>query len=417
MIKTITPKTRTGEVTVPSSKSMAHRYLICAALSEEESVITCNGISDDIQATIDCLNALGAQIEVTEGNRIHVRPIKELPSGPVVLNCRESGSTLRFLLPIVGVLGLEASFVMEGNLPRRTPQVYLYEMIAHGMNLVQEGSSLTCSGKLLSGLYQIPGNISSQFVSGLLMASPLMDSDNIIRIGGRLQSKDYVTMTEDALTFSGVGFGKGRSAYLVYGDQKYGFPNEAAVEGDWSSAAFFLCLGALSEEGILVRGLSMESPQGDKRIVEILKEFGAVTEIREDGVFVKKGELKGIIVDAADIPDLIPAVCAVAAHAQGTTGIANAGRLRLKESDRIRSIVRMLESLGVSVEEREEEIIIYGTGEVKGGIVDSYKDHRIAMAAAVAAAGSNEDVVIEDAECVGKSYPAFWEHLEALKEE
>lgn len=414
MLKTITPKYKTGEVTIPSSKSAAHRYLICAALSQEESVITCNGISDDIQATIDCLNAMGAKIEVTNGNQIRVCPIRELPSGKITLNCRESGSTLRFLIPLAGVLGLNADFVMEGNLPSRTPQVFIYEMIAHGMNINQEGNVLECSGKLLSGLYQMPGNLSSQFVSGLLMASPLMDSDNIIRINGELQSRNYVTMTEDAITLSGVGFGKGQSAYLVYGAQKYYFPAQAVVEADWSSAAFFLCMGALSPEGILVKGLSMDSAQGDKEILNMLKEFGAVVEEREDGIFVKKGDLIGIAVDASNIPDLIPAVCAVAAFAKGKTLIHNAARLRIKESDRIRSIVRMLKSLGAEAQELEEGIVITGKEELAGGTVDPSKDHRIAMAAAVASCGCTGEVAIEDAECVSKSYPAFWEHFENL---
>ncbi len=416
MNQTIRPSGRKGTAAVPASKSQAHRYLICAGLSEEPSEIVCRGISEDIQATIDCLNAMGAKIE-TEGDLIRVTPLKEISAGHMELHCKESGSTLRFLLPIVGVLGGQATFYMDGRLPSRTPQVYIYEMIAHGMNILQNGSMMECSGRLLSGMYMFPGNISSQFISGMLMASPLLDSDNIIRITGEIQSRNYLSLTEDALKFSNVGFGKGHSAYMVYGQQKYMFPAEAVVEGDWSAAAFFLCMGALSKEGITVRGLSADSSQGDKKILDLLREFGAEVRETEDGITVREGELKGISVDAADIPDLIPAVAALASAADGTTVITHAERLRLKETDRLKSTCGMLKALGADILEASDGMIVNGKERLNGGTTQSYGDHRIAMAAAVAACRCEQEVVVEDAQCVAKSYPAFWEDFAALEEE
>lgn len=304
---------------------------------------------------------------------------------------------------------------MEGNLGKRPMTGFLNELIRHGMEIEDLGSEIRCSGQLMSGIYNIPGNISSQFISGLLMTLPLLKSDTVVRIEGDLQSGDYVAMTEEAVTLSNIGFGKRQSEYLIYGDQNFSFPEEYTVEADWSGAAFPLCMGALSEKGIEVKGLKNDSRQGDKRIIEILMRFGAEVTLQKGSAFVRKGSLSGITVDASNIPDLIPAVCAVAALAKGETRILNAERLRMKETDRIKSTTGMLSALGADIREEEDIMIINGLETLKGGETKSFGDHRIAMAAAVAACGCRDDVTVEEAECVSKSFPGFWEVFESLE--
>ena len=414
MNRTVKAGSRSGSVTAPASKSMAHRYLICAALSGNGSEICCGTFSDDIEATIDCLNALGAEI-TAEKEKIRVKPIRRDVFGEAHLYCRQSGSTLRFLLPLVGVLGRNAVFHMEGNLGKRPMTKFLQELTAHGMSIEDCGSEIRCSGQLQSGIYTIPGNISSQFISGLLMSLPLLKSDTAVRIEGELQSGDYVAMTEEAVILSDISFKKEGSGYLIPGDQKFSFPEEYTVESDWSGAAFPLCMGALSEMGIEVKGLKNNSLQGDKRIIEILKEFGAAITMNEGSVTIRKGSLSGITVDASNIPDLIPAVCAVAALAKGETRILNAERLRMKETDRIKSTIGVLSALGADIRSEGDIMIINGQETLKGGETKSYGDHRIAMAAAVAACGCRNDVIVEEAECVSKSFPGFWEVFESLE--
>lgn len=429
MIRTLTKKEIHGAVTIPASKSQAHRYLICAALSKESSVLFCKGLPDDILATIDCLNALGADIRTGQDGRIYVTPIvrkrvsdqrENVPdagreeSSPCHLYCKESGTTMRFMMPLAGALGKHAVLHLEGNLSRRPSGVFTDELSKHGMQITQNGDEMVCAGQLTAGDYTIPGNISSQFISGLLLALPLLPEQSIITISGEVQSENYITMTTDALTRSGVAFQKEKTAYVIPGAQTYLFPKEETVEGDWSSAAFPLCMGALSKDGVLVKGLKKESSQGDKKILDVLKEFGADVQILDEGVYVRKKHLKGITIDASQIPDMIPAVSAIAAAADGVTTVVNASRLRMKETDRLKSITQMLTALGADVSETGDGLIITG-GTLRGGQTNSFKDHRIAMAAAVASLACEGEVRIIDAECVDKSYPAFWEDFESLR--
>lgn len=423
MNMTVKPGSRTGTVYAPASKSMAHRYLICAALSRKSSLIYCDTISDDIEATADCLNALGAGIKI-EGRRISVDPVKNCLQGEngcsseaeeAQLYCRQSGSTLRFLLPLAGVLGRSAVFHMEGNLASRPMTAFTDELCAHGINIESTQDGIRCSGQLEPGAYSIPGNISSQFISGLLMSLPALKQDTSISISGELQSGDYVAMTEDAVRLAGIEFEKKGSVYSIPGGQTYSFPEEYTVEADWSGAAFPLCMGALSKKGIEVKGLKYDSSQGDRRIIDILKSFGADIRTGGDSAIVRKGRLSGITVDASDIPDLMPAVCAVASLAEGQTRIINAERLRMKETDRIKSITGMLSKLGADIQEGQDSIIINGSEFLKGGETDSFGDHRIAMAAAVASCGCISDVTVKEAECVSKSFPGFWEVFASLE--
>ena len=418
MNKTVTPGSRSGAVSAPSSKSQAHRILICAALAESRSVITCPGISKDIEATMNCLNGVGAQI-YADGDVINVQPIDRaslrVSSGERMLACSESGSTLRFLLPIVGALGIDAAFAMEGRLPERPMREYEDVLRSHGMNITREGSLLHASGQLKAGTFSLPGNISSQYFSGLLFALPLIAGDSRIIIEGNLESRDYVIMTENALRQSGITWKSLPDGYEICGNQTYSSEPQIRVEGDYSSASFFLCAGALSANGITVRNLSEASGQGDRRIVEVLKKFGARIERRGDEIFAQRDSLNAITIDGSMIPDLIPVLSVVAAAARGTTHIIHAERLRMKESDRIKSTVEMLKAIGASVAETEDGMVIEGQECLTGGTVDSYMDHRIAMAAAVATGICRNPVTVINAQCVSKSYPAFWDDLESME--
>ncbi len=410
------PGMRTGSVTIPASKSYAHRYLIMAALSETDSVIRCEGLSNDITATIDCLNALGAAISLSSDGLIHVTPIREVPAGLCHLHCGESGSTLRFLLPLAGALKADAVFHMEGRLPARPLAPLDQVLTGHGMTLRREDDLLYVSGALTPGAYSIPGNISSQYISGLLMALPLLDGTSTLDITGTVESRDYIAMTEDVVKGSGICYDKVFDHYEIRGGQRSTLSGRVTVEADWSNAAFFLSIGALSEEGVTVRGLNLSSSQGDKRVLSVLKTFGAYTEESEDGIFIKKDKLAGCTIDAAPIPDLIPVLCTVAALSEGTTRVINASRLRLKESDRIMTTVTMLTALGADIHEEGDDIVVNGRTSLTGGTTETFLDHRIAMSAAVAATASTGPVTILNAECVRKSYPRFFEDFSALKE-
>ena len=419
MNRTVDPGARSGRVRIPSSKSQAHRLLICAALGHSPCDVFCDGLSRDIEATVACLRALGADIRLGQGGALSVCPIPRAERDAVTrpLPCGESGSTLRFLLPVVGALGMDVSFLREGRLPERPLEPLLSQLCAHGMTFREEGAVLRAQGQLLPGAYCLPGNVSSQYISGLLMALPLLPGESTLTVTGPLESAAYVTLTEQALAQSGVRLEKHENSYRIAGPQPFLLPPSTQVEGDYSSAAFFLCMGALSDEGVRADNLNPDSAQGDRAILRILSGFGA--QVRQEGssVLVKRGALTGQVIDAAPVPDLIPVVSVLAAVAQGETRIDNAARLRLKESDRLFSTARMLRALGARVEELPDGLIIQGVSALHGGAIDSENDHRIAMSAAVAACASDGPVEVRGAQCVQKSYPRFWEDLSSLKGE
>lgn len=411
----IKPGQRSGLVKIPASKSQAHRLLICAALGRTDTLIECDGLSADIRATIACLNALGAGIvPIWDDRALLVRPILKVPRELCHLPCGESGSTLRFLLPVCGALGADAVFHMEGRLPQRPLAPLDRQLEEHGMELRQEGELLYCSGQLQPGDYELPGNVSSQYISGLLMALPLVSGDSRLSVTGSIESAAYITMTEDALRLSGIDFTKENNCYSIPGGQRSRLPQTLQVEGDFSNAAFFLCMGALSSQGIEVTGLNTASHQGDRAAVDILRSFGAEIRELENGYFVRRSRLQGLTIDAKPIPDLIPVLSVVAALSRGETRIINAGRLRLKESDRLSSTASLIRSLGGEVEELEDGLVIHGRSRLSGGSVDSWGDHRIAMAAATAACGCASGVELSGAQAVNKSYPRFWEDFDAL---
>ena len=377
---TIRPRPLRGEIKAIPSKSMAHRLLICAAFADNRTTLICPETNRDMEATVDCLNALGAKILRTETG-YEIEPISAIPES-ATLNCCESGSTLRFMLPIVGALGVDATFQMAGRLPQRPLSPLWEEMERMGCHLSRPTpDTIRCEEKLQSGEYVIDGGVSSQFITGLLFATALMDGENSITVTGTLESKPYVDMTNQALeTFKAPNFHS---------------PGFLTVEGDWSNGAFFLAAKALGS-GLEVLGLNPESVQGDRAVVEILKalERGTPT------------------VSAKDIPDLVPILSVVAAAKHGAF-FTDIRRLRLKESDRVASTVAMIENLGGKAEADENTLIIHGTGLI-GGRVNAVNDHRIAMSAAIAATVCKENVTILGAECVKKSYPKFWEEYARL---
>ena len=386
----IQPRPLRGEVTVIPSKSQAHRLLICAAFADAPTQLRCPETNRDIEATADCLRALGAEILHTESG-YSVFPIATPPEH-AVLNCCESGSTLRFLLPIVGALGVDTVFKMEGRLPQRPLSPLWEEMERMGCKLrFISDNELDCEGQLRAGDYYIDGGVSSQFITGLLFGLSLLDGVSTIHITGQLESKPYVDLTLRAM----AQFGVHAEGLRIKGGQVYRCPGKLTVEGDWSNGAFWLAAKALGSD-LTISNLDLGSVQGDRAVVEILQKLD-------------KGA-PGI--SAKDIPDLVPilAVTAAAKHGAVFTDIS---RLRLKESDRVASTVAMLESLGCKAEASQDTLIVY-PAPFTGGTVDACNDHRIAMAAAIAATRCTGPVTILGAESVKKSYPRFWEEYARL---
>ncbi|MBQ2785495.1 MAG: 3-phosphoshikimate 1-carboxyvinyltransferase [Oscillospiraceae bacterium] len=376
---TITPGKLRGTVTAIPSKSQAHRLLICAAFADRPTQLVCPETNRDIEATADCLRALGADIQRTHTGYT-VCPIGSIPPS-AMLNCGESGSTLRFLLPIAGALGVDAKFCMEGRLPQRPLSPLWEEMVRMGCSLSRPAeNTIRCQGKLKPGKYTIDGGISSQFITGLLFATSLIDGNSELSVTGSIESKPYIEMTKQAMT--------------LFQTPRYCSPGSVTVEGDWSNAAFFLAANALGSD-VAVENLSSESAQGDRAVAALLPRLE-----------------ENITIDASDIPDLVPILAVTAGAKQGAvfTGI---GRLRTKESDRVASTISMLTALGGKAEATESTLTVYGTG-YAGGTVDTCNDHRIAMAAAIAATACEDQVTILGAEAVNKSYPRFWEEYKRL---
>ncbi len=377
---TIQPGLLRGTVEVPPSKSMAHRYLICAALSDNPTELICPETNRDIEATVDCLRALGADITRSEGG-YSIIPISRIPVNPL-LPCKESGSTLRFLLPIAGAMGVDATFLLEGRLPDRPLSPLWEEMERMGCHLSRPtANTIRCSGQLRPGHYRMDGSVSSQFISGLLFALPLLPNSTF-EIIGKPGSEPYIAMTQAAM----------RS----FQAPQYHSPGTIPVEGDWSSAAFWFTAVYLGSNGLSICNLDYNSIQGDSSILGILPML----------------EKTSSTISAKDIPDLIPILSVFAAANKGAV-FTDVQRLRHKESDRVDAIVHMIHALGGKAVASENSLKIMGTG-LHGGTVSSFGDHRITMAAAIAATVCKEPVTILGAECVEKSYPRFWEDYQFL---
>lgn len=407
----ITPHSLSGEVLAIPSKSDAHRALICAALSDSKTKIKIDSFSRDIDATIDCVCALGGNVEKHD-DFLLVTPIKKGIKAPL-LDCFESGSTLRFLLPVASVVAENPTFTGHGRLPKRPLSPLYEEMQSHGCTFTDKSLPLTIGGKLKGGTYHLAGNVSSQFISGLLFSLPLCEEDSKIVLTSPLESKGYVNMTLTSLKAFGIEIICKDNEYIIKGKQNYISPKEYTVEGDWSNAAFWLSAGAISGE-INVKSLSLHSNQGDKEITDILKALGAEVEAFEKNVIVKKDNLKEILCDLTDIPDLAPIVSAVCAIADGRSVLKGLARLKIKESDRLLAIEDTLKRLGADICATDDSLTINGKRELTGGEVFSYNDHRIVMMAAIVATRCKNPVIIRGFEAVEKSYPDFFIHYKSL---
>ena len=425
----ITPKSLSGCVSAPVSKSAAHRLLICAALGDAPCKIRCNGTNADIEATVSCLCALGADIR-REGEDLLVTPISVAgTTRGATLDCGESGSTLRFLLPVVCALGADCTLIGHGRLPNRPLSPLYEELAAHGAILSENGKMpLTVGGNLSAGRFTIDGGVSSQFISGLLFTLPLLQKPAEIVVTGKLESAHYIDLTLEALAAFGIHPEKTANGWKFTGTERYRSPETLSVEGDWSNAAFWLVAGALpgaDAAPLTVTGLRADSLQGDKAIVPLLREFGAKVEQDGNAYTVTAAPMRGILIDAADIPDLVPILSVAAAFAQGETVIHNIARLRIKESDRVATVLFLLGAFGVSAFSDENTLTIFGGGSdggtpaISAPTLSSFNDHRIAMAAAIFASAAvgdaeNDALVIEMAEAVRKSYPDFYERYRFL---
>lgn len=413
------PSQLNGNVAAIPSKSDAHRKLICAALSGKECTVGMSGrFCDDIAATIRCLEALGASFQqYTQG--LLIRPIQRQQHAE--LDCGESGSTLRFLLPVAMTVCSDIYVTGSGRLPERPIGTLVKAMSAHGVQLSQDLLPLHATGSLTGGVYEIEGNISSQFLSGLLMALAFLDSDSEIRLTTALQSSKYVDMTLDTLREFGADIqtvtDNGLLRYYIKSTKNRVIPVVLPVDGDWSNAAFWLTAGAIQPTGaIQVLGLDQLSVQGDKEIARILKDSGARLGFADDNsrtLIVSCGTLNEIDVSMEEIPDLLPILAVRAAVGTGVSHFTNAARLRLKESDRLTATAEMLRALGAKVDELPDGLTVYG-GQLCGGTVDAKNDHRLVMSAAIAALRCSDPVTILGAEAVNKSYPSFFDDYQAL---
>ena len=409
----ISPSSLGGKISAIASKSVAHRLLICAAFADGETVIRCDEINEDISATVRCLSALGAKI-VRDGVYYRVTPIVTLQKN-ATLNCGESGSTMRFLVPLTCMLGADASFLMAGRLPERPLSPLREELERCGIVFSAAGSNpLSCKGSVQSTEFRISGGVSSQFISGLLFALAVSGKCGSVTLDGRIESEPYLDLTVDALAQFGVCFVREGNRFVLSSSGGLHSPANATVEGDWSNAAFPLCMGAIGKHSVTLTGVLGASRQGDRAICEILSRFGATVTSRELETTVSPAPLHGIDVDASQIPDLVPVLAVVASVAEGKTTIYGASRLRLKESDRLKSTSALLLALGAKIEERDDGLVIEGVPSLHGGSVSAFGDHRIAMSAAVASAVCDSPILLDGAEAVAKSYPTFWNDMAAL---
>ena len=398
MIARITPGPLRGSIAAIPSKSEAHRLLICAALADAPTRIPLSASSQDIDATIRCLNAMGADIELSDGE-LRVTPIDN-PPARCEADCGESGSTLRFLLPVAGALGIETDFRMHGRLPERPIAPLDRELVRGGCTLTRpERDVLRISGKLQPGAYNLPGDVSSQYITGMLLALTLLEGESNLSITGRLESASYIGITRRCMASFGANPVPTDGGYRIPGLGRYVSPGYMQIGGDWSNAAFWLCVSELPGCKVEVTGLDPDSAQGDRRIVSALAELRS-----------SEGEC---VLDAGDIPDLVPTIAACACAAGKELRVTHAERLRIKESDRIATVCQALNALGGDVSETPDGLIVHRR-KPTGGEVDAAGDHRIAMMAAVASAGCTREVVIHGAEAVNKSYPGFWRDFGSL---
>ncbi len=418
---TINPAGLAGKVNIPPSKSLSHRAVICAGLAEGISIIDNLILSEDIKATLSGIEALGASVEfINTGSLQETCTVRIKGNAGVkvqndTINCNESGSTLRFLVPFAGLAGQSMTFTGRGELVQRPLDIYYEIFDRQGIEYSNNNGRLplTVKGVLKPGTFRVKGNVSSQFITGLMLTLPLLDGNSKIEVTTPLQSKGYVELTLDVLEKFGIYIhNRDFREFGINGKQSYKSTNYQ-VEGDYSQAAFWLVAGLLGGE-IVCNGLNLNSAQGDRDILSIVKRMGANIQAHQDFIKAVRSATHGTVIDASQCPDLVPVTAVLGALSTGTTKIVNAERLRIKESDRLRAISTELNKLGANVIELDDGLIIEGKESLKGGRVDSWNDHRIAMALAVASIKCTRPVIITRSGAVKKSYPHFWKDFISL---
>ncbi len=407
-----------GIVEAPISKSDLHRLILACSLAHGRTLIQRCTISEDIRATARVMQSAGATIQFQDNN-ILVEGISSHPTAPLQCDCSESGSTLRFLVPVFAALGYRATFIGHGKLPQRPMQPLLSELAAHGISITlpENGDALPLqiSGTLQGGTFTFSGSISSQYITGLMFSLPLLEEDSRIVLTSPLESKGYVDMTVRVLQQFGVQINQTESGWEIPGRQKFHSPGQIVAQGDWSNAAFWICAGSICPKSeITVNGIDPSSLQGDKAVCNVLQQMGASLSIHQNSVSVKHSALHHTVIDASQIPDIIPILSVAAAVAEGETHIIHAERLRIKESDRLHAMYDCLNRIGADVTELKDGLIIRGKSILSGGTVHSFQDHRIAMSMAVASLVCKEPVLIQEPLCVAKSYPNFYKIFQSL---
>lgn len=397
-----------GRLEAVPSKSHLHRILVAAALADAPCKILCSATSDDVDATVRCLNALGADVSRVEDG-FAVTPVTAVGKG-ATLDCGESGTTLRFMLPISCALGADATLTGKGRLPLRPIGALTDTLARGGVSLSSDKLPLSLSGRLTAGEHTVDGSVSSQYVSGLLLALGALKGESVLVTEGAAVSRGYIDMTLDVMNSFGVKTVRDGNRYLVKSDG-YRSPREIAAEGDWSGAAFPLAAGILAGD-VTVTGLNPDSAQRDKKIVELIRLMGGDIRTAADGVRTVKSALHAVTADLTDVPDLAPVLSVLMAAAEGKSVMTGVGRLRDKESDRLRAVAENLAAMGVKTQVGEDSLAIYG-GKIESGFrALGYGDHRMVMSATVAALATGGEVT--DGECVSKSYPSFFRDMVKL---
>ncbi|MBC2578404.1 3-phosphoshikimate 1-carboxyvinyltransferase [Peptostreptococcus russellii] len=415
----IFPSKLEGSIKIPPSKSIAHRAIICASLADGRSELDNIAYSDDINASINAMKSLGASFE-RDGKKLIVygKSSSKVNSENIKIDCCESGSTIRFLLPILTLFKGKYSIHTKGRLLDR-PMTPYYEIFdKEDVEYKREGSVLEIFVKksFESSIFNMRGDISSQFISGMMFMLPLLNHDSEIVISGKMESKSYVDLTIDCLNKFGITIENNNyKSFYISGNQSYK-SRDLYIEGDYSQLAFFAVADALGNK-VEILDIEKNSLQGDKKILEILESFGAKLEFGKDGKSLKiiESKKKAYNFNGSQIPDIVPIISLLASLSEGKTEISDISRLKIKESDRLKAVYTELSKLGASIEMGEDFLIIQGVKSFKGKVkVDSYKDHRIAMTLAIAATVCEEEIVLQNAEVVSKSYPNFWEDYRKL---
>ena len=404
----ITPaKIDSGNITIPPSKSLAHRAIICACLAPGRSVISNIDYSVDIRATIEGMRHLGASIK-EDKDTLFIDGIETFQYDGDVVNCHESGSTLRFFLPLFSLTGKRATFSGSKRLIERPQNVYEMLFQEQGIDFVRTYPNIIIDGRLKPGELTLKGNVSSQFITGLLFALPLLEADSKIHIEPPFESRSYVDLTIQMLKrFQIIVEYEDAYTLAIKGNQQYQ-PTDVLVEGDYSQLVFWASLGVLNHS-VETHGLDLHSLQGDKKTIDIFQSMNAGIKVLDDGYQFCPGTLNGTVIDLNDCPDLGPMLFALATQANGKTTFQNAGRLRIKESDRIET---ELKKLGCSISSTFGTVTITGPVKLQGNVtLHGHNDHRIVMALSILATIADEPITIDDAQAISKSYPGFFKDL------